>query len=70
MEDEAEGEMEGEAEELLVGADLVEVHREVEVVLVIEAEAEVLVDHSPVEGEDQGEALAREVVASEEEGKC
>jgi hypothetical protein len=58
-----------EVEVLLVCEDSAGVHQEVEADLeiVAEAEAVVVVGHSRVGEEDQGEALAREVVVSEEE---
>lgn len=60
----------GEGEALLVDGDLAEVHQEVEVASATAAEVGVVVvDHFLVGGEDQGEALAHEGVASEQEGE-
>ncbi len=59
-----------EVEELLVDVDLAGAHQEVEVDLEIVAEVEEVVDHFPVEGEDQGGASAQGEVASEGEDEC
>lgn len=55
-----------EVEGLLVDGALAGVHQEVEVDSEIVAEVEAVADHSLVVGEDQGEVLVREEVASEE----